>query len=44
MKYNIDHTWEYNLQTNVRWDSEDAIDDVIYFIKNNIDKIIEEEK
>jgi len=27
-------TWEYRLQKSVRWDSEDAIDDVIYFIQN----------
>ena len=29
-------TWEYRLQKAVRWQTEDAIDDVVHFIKTKV--------
>lgn len=41
-KYNKKYTWEYNLIQFVRWNSEDAKDDVIFFIKKYIKYIIKD--
>lgn len=41
--YNPDYTWEYNLKQNVRWDTEDCSEDVIYYVKKWLSHIIKEE-
>ena len=41
MSYNKEHTWEFNLIQSVRWDTEDARDDVCHFIKNNMANILD---
>lgn len=38
-----DETWEYRLQQSVRWNTEDAIDDVVFFIKENLESINEDQ-
>ncbi len=43
IEYNSDESWEYNLIQNVRWNSEDVKNDVIYFIKEYYIKIVNEE-
>lgn len=41
--YNPEATWEYNMMQFVRWDSEDAKDDVVYFIRTYAKYIIRED-
>lgn len=36
-------TWEYNLQQQVRWDTEDAPSDMCFYIKAWFEKIAEQE-
>lgn len=42
-RFNPEYTWEYNLLQQVRWKTEDAKDDVCFYIKNWLQKIAEEE-
>lgn len=42
-EYNEDWTWEYNLQNQVRWDSDDAPDDMCFYVKAWLEKIADEE-
>jgi hypothetical protein len=42
-KYNPEDTWEYNLIRNIRWNSEDKIDDMCFYIKKWLKQIAEEE-
>lgn len=42
-RFNPKHTWEYNLLQQVRWNTEDAKEDVCFYIKNWLHKIVEEE-
>jgi len=42
-RFNPKHTWEYNLLQQVRWDREDAKDDVCFYVKNWLKEIAEEE-
>lgn len=41
--FNPKYTWKYNLLQQVRWDTEDAKDDVCFYVKNWLKKIAEEE-
>jgi hypothetical protein len=38
-----DTSWEYDLQEEVRWGTDDQIDDICFFIKNNLNRINKEE-
>jgi len=38
-----DETWEYKMAQTVRWKTEDAINDVVFFVKENLKTIIKEE-
>lgn len=42
-KFNDEYSWEYNLRQLVRWEHEDAADDVNFYIKHWLQKIAEEE-
>lgn len=42
-EYNEDWTWEYNLENQVRWDSEDAPDDMCFYVKAWLEKIADGE-
>ena len=42
-RFNPKYTWEYNLLQQVRWETEDAKDDVCFYVKNWLQRIAEEE-
>lgn len=42
--YNPEYTWEFNLSQYVRWETEDALDDVVFFIRTFFRKIEEDLK
>jgi len=42
-KFNDKYSWEYNLRQVVRWEHEEADDDVNFFIKHWLEKIAERE-
>jgi hypothetical protein len=42
-EYNDEYTWEYNLQQQVRWESDDAPDDMCFYVKAWLEKIADSE-
>lgn len=42
-KFNDENTWEYNLETTVRWDTDDAASDVNFYVRHWLEKIANQE-
>lgn len=41
--FNDENSWEYNLETNVRWDTDDAASDVNFYVRHWLEKIANQE-
>jgi hypothetical protein len=41
--YNVENTWEFNLEKQIRWKSDDAKDDLAYYVREFLPHIIQQE-